>query len=462
MNRIKQYIGTRDFYLHALAIAIPMILQNMITNFVSMLDNVMVGQIGTMQMSGVSIVNQFIFVFNITIFGSVSGASIFGCQFFGQRNAQGQKYTFRFRLLFASLIILTGFFIFQLFDTQLISLFLSKKDSQEVILQTLQYGKDYCSIIVYSLIPFGIGQVYCSAIRECKETKIPMYAALSAIGFNLVLDYALIFGKFGFPAMGVKGAAIATVIAKIIEAFVMIFWAHTHLNKNPYLVHAYANVFDVPASLAKQILLKSLPLLVNEFLWSLGMSTIAQCYSVKGLDVIAARNIASTLTNLFGVVYIQFGSAIGIMTGTRLGASQFDQAKEDVKKLMPFVCMVTTLVAICMIPIGIAFPKIYQTSVSIQSLATYFILINALAMPLWSYANSSYFILRSGGKIGITFLFDSGYTWIIVIPFAFILTRYTSFSIHTLIVLITFIDAIKAFVGYFLVKSNIWVQNIVK
>ncbi|MGM9947757.1 MATE family efflux transporter [Floccifex sp.] len=461
MHRFKAYMGTKDFYFHVLYIAIPMIIQNLITNFVSLLDNIMVGQVGTLQMSGVSIVNQFVFVFNITIFGSVSGASIFGCQFFGQKNHEGQKYTFRFRLLFASLIILFGLFIFSIFGDSLIQLFLSKDDSLEMITQTLQYGKEYLNIILWSLIPFGIGQVYCSVIREIKETKIPMYAAMSAIGINLVLDYALIFGKFGLPQLGVAGAAIATVISKIIEASVMIIWAHTHLERNQYLIGAYRHLFHIPGNLAIQILKKSFPLLMNEFLWSLGMSTIAQCYSVKGLEVVAARNIASTLTNLFGVIYIQLGSATGILIGTKLGASLFEEAKDDVKKLMPFCCVITTIFALILIPVGKIFPMMYQTTTTIKDLATYFIIVQALAMPLWSYVNASYFILRSGGKMGITFLFDSGYTWIILIPFAFYLTHFSLLNIHSILILVTFTDAIKAILGYFLIKSEIWVNNIV-
>ncbi|MDD7280599.1 MATE family efflux transporter [Floccifex sp.] len=451
----------KSYYSHILYIAIPMIIQNLITNFVSMLDNIMVGQIGTCQMSGVSIVNQFIFVFNISIFGAISGAGIFGCQFFGKQNHEGQKHTFRFRLLFASLICILGLCIFIFFGDNLIQLFLSKDDSPELIAQTLHYGQEYLSIIIYSLIPFAIGQVYCSVIRECQETKIPMYAALSALFFNLFLDYSLIFGKFGFPQLGVAGAAVATVIAKIIEAFVMIIWAHTHIERNKYLVGAYRHLFHIPSDLCKQMILKSIPLLMNEFLWSFGMSVIAQCYSVRGLEVVAARNIASTLTNLFGVVYIQFGSAAGILVGNKLGAGLFDEAIDDANHLMPFVCFVTAIVALIMVPVGIAFPKIYQTTATIKALASFIIIVQAIAMPFWSYANSSYFILRSGGKIGITILFDSGFTWLIVIPLSFILTRFTNLSIEMIVVLITIADGLKAITGYFLVKSKMWVNNIV-
>lgn len=220
----NKFIGDRLFYKNVLFMVIPMILQNLITNFVSLIDNIMVGQIGTEQMSGVSIVNQFMFVFNITIFGAVAGPSIFGAQFFGKGDSDGQKYTFRFRLMVCAVIITIAAILFSLFDTQLISLFLSKDDTLEKIAETLKYGKQYMRIMLFSLIPFGISQAYSSVIRECGETKIPMIGALSAVGINLLLDYGLIFGKFGLPEMGVAGAAVATVISKCTEALVVAVW----------------------------------------------------------------------------------------------------------------------------------------------------------------------------------------------------------------------------------------------
>ena len=291
------------FYINALAIAVPMILQALITNFVSMIDNIMVGSLGTAPMNGVSIANQFIFVFNITMFGAVSGAGIFGTQFFGKKDADGQKYTVRFRLITSAIIIGIGAAIFHFFGPELIKLFISSKDEQNLATNTLTNGKEYLDIMILGLIPFGIGQAYSSVVKECGETRIPMIGSMAAIGINVLLDYGLIFGKLGMPCLGVKGAAIATVVAKYVEALVVIIWAHLNPDRNPYIEGLYKG-FYMPIKLVKQICIKGLPLLVNEFLWSLGMSVIAQCYSVRGLEVVGARNISSTLVNLFNVIFI--------------------------------------------------------------------------------------------------------------------------------------------------------------
>ena len=136
----KKYIGDRRFYRGVLAMVVPMILQNLVTNFVSLIDNIMVGQTGTEPMSGVSIVNQLIFVFNISLFGAVSGPGIFGAQFYGQGDAEGQRYTFRFRLGICAAIVAVGLAVLGFFDRELISLFLSKDDQPEKVAATLDYG----------------------------------------------------------------------------------------------------------------------------------------------------------------------------------------------------------------------------------------------------------------------------------------------------------------------------------
>lgn len=459
-NFKEKFIGDKSFYKSVLIMVVPMILQNLVTNFVSLIDNIMVGQIGTDQMNGVSIVNQFMFVFNISIFGAVAGPSIFGAQFFGKNDHKGQRDTFRFRLYVAAFIIALGAAILYFFDDPLISLFISDDDTPEKIAATLKYGREYMHIMIIGLIPFGIGQAYSSIVRECGETKIPMIGSLSAVGVNLLLDYALIFGKLGFPELGVKGAAIATVVSKFIEALVVIVWVHTHPEKNKYAVGVYRS-FKIPTDLTWKMFKKGLPLLLNEFLWSAGMSVIAQCYSVRGLDVVAARNISSTMTNLFGAVYIQMGACIGIIVGSKLGANKLKEARDTDNKLLFFSVAASIVVAAAVLPFAGIFPKLYNTEEEIRSLASYMIVIQALVIPLWSYSNACYFTMRSGGKTGITFIFDFGYTFLCMIPLAFVLSYLTNMDIRLLFAVVTYSEIVKVIIGYLIVKSDIWINNIV-
>ena len=456
----KKYFADKSFYKNVILLVIPMILQAAVTNFVSLLDNIMVGQIGTVQMSGVSIVNQYIFIFNLTIFGAVSGPGIFGTQFYGKGDAEGQKYTVRYRLIMALIISAVSILLLTFAGTPLIRLFLSTDDSPELVAQTLQYGLEYLGVIVCSTLPFAVGQVYASVIRECGETKVPMLASFAAVAINIVLDYCLIFGKLGLPEMGVAGAAWATVIAKVIEAGIMICWSHTHLSKFRWAVGLYKG-FRIPGDLFRRILIKSLPLLFNEFLWALGMSVVAQCYSVRGLDVVAARNIASTLSNMFSVVYVQIGAGIGIVIGQYLGAGRHDEAQRRSKHLVMFSIIVSLIVAVILIPVAFIFPEAYNTEAAVKKIAVFMILIQAAATPVCSYANACYFILRSGGKTGITFLFDFGFSWFVMIPLAVILCYCTSISIYPIFAVVTLSEGLKCIVGYFLVKTGKWVNTII-
>lgn len=456
----EKYIGDKRFYRRVLLMVVPMILQMGVTNLVNLLDNIMVGRLGTEEMSGVSIVNQFVFVFNITLFGAVSGAGIFGAQYFGKGDHEGQKYTFRFRLLICAVVTAVALVVFGLFDKQLILLFLSKDDPPEITARTLESGMEYMKIMFIGFIPFGIGQAYSSVLSECGYTKIPMAASMTAVGINVVLDYCLIFGKFGFPALGVCGAAVATVIAKYIEALVKMVWTHTHKDKNRYVIGLFKG-FGIPPKLAADIIKKGTPLLMNEFLWAAGMSIIAQFYSVRGLEAVAARNISGTITNLFGAVYIQLGVCISIIVGAKLGANKLKEARDLDNKLIFFAVVASVGVALCAMPLVKLFPMLYRTEERIRSLAGFMIMIQALCMPMWSYTNACYFTLRSGGRTGLTFLFDFGFTWLIVIPLGAVLSYGTKLDIHYLFALLSLIEIIKVLIGYRMIRSDIWMNNIV-
>lgn len=457
----KKFIGDREFYKYILLLAIPMIAQNAITSFVSFLDNIMVGKIGTEQMSGVAIVNQLMFVFNICIFGGVSGAGIFGTQFYGKGDHEGQKYTFRFKIYISLIICAVALALFHFKGTELINLYLSDSGDVGDIELALKFGEEYLAIMLFGLIPFGLTQAYISSIRETGHTLVPMLAGIVAMLTNLVLDIVLIFGVGDIPALGVEGAAIATVIARFVEFGIVIIWTHTHKSKNKYIIGAYRSL-RIPGKILKDILITGTPLMINEMLWASGMAAIVQCYAVRGLEVVAAQNISSTITNLFNVVYIQLGSCIAIVVGQHLGAGRIEKAKDVARKMILFSVVCCAVVSVVMILVGKFFPDIYETEESIKALARTFISISAIVMPVCAFCHCCYFTLRSGGKTIITFLFDSVYTWVLVIPFATFLAKYTELGIALVFLLVQCMEFIKAIIGFFMVRSGIWLQNIVE
>lgn len=456
----KKYIGNKAFYRRYLFLALPMILQNAITNLVSFLDNIMVGQLGTEQMSGVAIVNQLIFVYNLAVFGAASAASIFGAQYFGKGNHKGHMYSFRFKLYATLLVTALAILLFITKGSELISLYLTDTAGNGATEATLQYGLQYLAIMLMGLIPFAINQSYATNIKETGQTLVPMIASFAAVVTNAVLDYLLIFGIGPFPKLGIAGAALATVIARYIEALIVIIWSHTHKQQNQYLTGAYTG-FEIPKSELKAILVKGFPLMINEVLWATGMTAVTQCYSVRGLEVVAGLNIATTITNLFNIVYLQLGACISIVVGQYLGAGELKKAKDADNKMIVFSVFCCMIMAVIMLIVGRFFPDIYNTTDEIKSLAASFIAVSAIIMPFCSFSHASYFTLRSGGKTMVTFLFDSLFTWAIVVPTAFVLAHYTGLGIVSIYFFVQATELIKVVIGYCMVRSNVWLVQMV-
>ena len=375
-----KFIGSRGFYKKLLWLAVPIMIQNAITNFVGFLDNIMVGRLGTEQMSGVAIVNQFVFVFNLCIFGGLSGAGIFGAQFYGSRDYKGIRDTFRFKVITGIVIAVLTFLVFIGFGQNLIQMFLTSSDGSNSV-ATFKYGLSYLHIILLEVIPFVIVQIYASTLRETGETVVPMTAGIAAVVINLVLNYILIFGKLGAPELGVAGAAIATVISRVAECGIVVVWTHIHTQKNPFIIVVYRTL-KVPAALTKKILVKGTPLMLNEVLWAGGMAMINQCFSVRGLSVVAALNITSTISNLFNVIFIAMGSCVAILVGQHLGANEFQEAKDTAAKVITFSVFVTVITSTVLYLASGFFPQLYNTSQAIQRLAGRMICVNAVIMPL--------------------------------------------------------------------------------
>lgn len=461
MKVMKKFIGTKAFYKMVLAIAVPIMIQNGITNFVSLLDNIMVGQIGTEQMSGVAIVNQLVFVFNICIFGAVSGAGIFGAQFFGRGDYEGAKHAFRIKLFICGIMTIIALLILFFWGDALIMRYLHEGSDAGNIADTLRYASKYLVWMMIGMVPFALEQAYASTLRENGETLLPMKAGIAAVIVNLILNYLLIFGKSGFPKLGVEGAAIATVISRFIECIIIVSWTHKNSGKQKFITGAYRSLY-IPGSLIKKVFIKGTPLTLNEILWSVGQTVLIQCYSVRGLAVIAGFNISSTISNVFNIVFIALGGSVAVIVGQLLGADKMEEAKDTAGKMIFFSVASCFVMGLLMIFFAPVFPQMYQTTDQIKSLASTFIIVAAVFMPLNAFTHASYFILRSGGKTAVTFLFDSCFTWLVSIPIVYLLTNYTSLSITVIYTLCMSAEILKCLLGFILIKKGIWLQNIVK
>ncbi len=457
---LRKYIGDRAFYRRVLALTIPIMIQNGITNLVNMLDNVMVGRIGTVEMTGVAIANQLIFVFNLCIFGAVSGAGIFGAQFFGNGDHKGVQYTLRFKLLAVILLTGLGIGLFLLADEPLIQLYLQGEGSAADAKASLDCAQQYLRIMLVGLLPYSLVQCYSSTLRENGKSILPMAAGVIAVCTNLILNYILIFGHLGAPRLGIAGAAIATVISRFVELGIVTVGTHIQPRFNPFVVGLYHSL-HIPRRLVGQIILKGLPLMVNETMWSLGIASLNQCYSARGLEVVSANNISSTFFNVFSVAFMAVGVAIGILLGQQLGAGDNDGAKDACRKLIAFSLTVSVVMGALFFLFAGLIPQLYNTTDSVRNLAADLMRITALAMPIDAFAHASYFTLRSGGKTWVTILFDSCFMWVVSVAAAYLMVHFTALPILVIYGIVQALNLLKCAAGYYLVKKGIWLNNMV-
>ena len=456
----RKYIGDGAFYKTVLTVALPIIIQNFITNLVSMLDNIMVGALGTEQMSGVSIENQIIFIYNLAVFGGLSGIGIFTAQFYGKKDNDGIRYTMRLKLMLAVILSAGAIAVLLTEGRFLTGLFIHDSGDGADVALTFGYADDYLKVILWGLVPFALSQVFSSTLRETGDTFTPMLAGFAAVIINCVFNYLLIFGKLGFPEMGVRGAAAATVMSRYAEAFIIIVYSAAKKKRFPYIKGLMRSP-RVPAALLGQVCRKGVPLLFNEILWSSAMSLLTVAYSLHGLAVVAGTSIATTVSNLFSIAFISMGSSIGIIVGRLLGAKKYDEAVDTDRKLIAFSLFLSIVIAVPLFFFGGGITRFYNTSAESKELAVYFIKVFACVMPLNSFANASYFTLRSGGKTLITSLFDSGSLWLFSVPAAFALYYFAHLSIWWVFPIVESIAVIKDIIGFILLKKRVWVRTII-
>ncbi|MCM1055313.1 MAG: MATE family efflux transporter [Bacteroides sp.] len=446
-------------YRRALRLAVPMMIQNGITNAVGLVDNVMVGSLGSEAISAVSIAGQLIFVFNLAVFGGLSGPGIYGAQYFGQQNTDGFRATVRIKHWIGAFCLIGGLLVFGLAAEPLIGLYLKGESADVDPLLTMRLAKEYLSVMLWGLPFFVMTQIYAGSLRETGESVKPMTAGIASVVIDIVFNYLLIYGNLGMPRLGVKGAAIATVMARVAETAVVIIWTFAARRRHAFVQGLYKTLL-APREDAKRIIKKSLPIFFNEFLWAGAMAALTQCYSIRSLNIVAGLNISNALCNLLNVVFIALGNAVGILVGQTLGASRYDRAKKEAFSLMWFTGIVCVALTVFLTAVSGVFPSFYNTTDEIKSHASSFIVITALFFPVQGFLNALYFTLRSGGKTLITFLFDSVFSWIVTVPCAFVLCNFTELPVMAVFTVVQAVDLIKVAIGYALIKKGVWISNL--
>lgn len=407
-----------------------------------------------------TIVNQFINLFTMCIYGGVAGANIFAAQYIGNNDNKNAQHAIRFNFIMVTCFSALFIAVMYLFQDKLISAFLHISSGKGDLQATLQYGKEYLKIMLWQVLPFALATTYAMTLRLGKDSMTPMKASFAALFTNLIFNYLLIFGKLGFPRLGVAGAAIATVISRIVQLGIISVAAHRNTDRFPFLKGLFRSLY-IPGELTWSIVLRGLPLLFNQLLLSAGQVLMNQIYSNRGLEAVASMNIVTTVANLFVVIMWSFGNYIAIYTGNLLGNREFDKARGECPKLMAlsFVCCIAG--SILLAAISGLIPRLYNVLPLVRTQATQMLLITAVAIPIQSLSISTMFLLRAGGMTRITSLFDCGSTWLLFIPAAWLLVKFTAFTLPVVYLLVNCLELVKAGIGIVLSAKGVWVNNII-
>ena len=452
-------MNRRTIYKRALILAVPIMIQNGITNAVGLVDHIMVGSLGTEAMTAVSIVGQLLFVFALALFGGISGPGIFTAQYYGQGNTEGVRVTTRMKALIALAVTAVGIGVLAVGEEGLIRLYLSGESAVIDVGLTLSNAKDYMRIMLLGLPALAVTQIYSSTLRETGDSFKPMVAGIASVATDIVFNWLLIYGNLGFPQLGVKGAAIATVISRFVDAALLVIWVHARKKRHPFVEGLWRTV-RVERELFVKMLKKTLPIMCNEFLWSAGLAAMTQCYSTRGLEVVAGVNISNVLCNLFNVVFVALGYSVGILVGQSLGAGEYERARKESAVLTRFTAAVCIGLGAALVAVSGVFPKLYDTTDEVRKLSSAFIMISAPFFPVQGVLNALYFTLRSGGKTLVTFAFDSVFSWTVSLPVTLILCLFTDMPIQFVFAIAQATDLIKVIIGAVMIRKGVWINNL--
>ncbi len=461
MNIRQRYFGDKDFYRRIVTVMLPIMAQNAITNFVGLLDNIMVGRVGTLEMSGVSVINTLMLVYNCCVFGAVAGVGIYTAEYYGAGNEEGVRNSFRFKTVFAVALAVLAVSIFLIGGDGLISLYLEGKGDPADAAQILDYGKQYLRIIMIGLIPHAFTQSYADTLRNCRKVMPPMAAGLTAMAVKVVLNYLLIFGYLGFPRLGIVGAGISVVISRFVELGVIVSWTKRHLPDVPFMKGVFRTL-KVPGRLCLEMIRSAFPLMVNETVWSAGLAFLTQCYTTRALNVVAAVSISNTFYNLFSVTFKSAGTAIGILIGQMLGVRAFAKAKEEVPKMIVFSTMIGLAVAVVYVGIAFTAPGLYNVTPEVRRIARDLLLATIVFIPVNGALSATYHTLKAGGNTFLVMLVDCGAIWLFQALPTFLLSRFTGIGIIPLYFFAQCGLILKLAVQLYFVRRGGWARSLVE
>ncbi|MDF2891895.1 MAG: family efflux transporter [Clostridia bacterium] len=448
-------LGFKDksFYNKMIAISIPIMLQNLISSVLNMVDTVMVGALGEAQLAAVGLANQVFFVFFLLIYGINSGCGIFIAQYWGSKDEANIKRTIGFSVVVGAVVGLIFTLVAFYLPGQIMQLFTTDRT-------VIKYGIDYMRFVSLGYVLTSISIAYSFAARNIGDVKAPTIISMVSLIFNGVFNFVLIFGYLGFPRLEVQGAAIATVSARLIEALALVYWVYA-VRKNKVLAPGIKDMKRLSMTYIKNIMVTAIPVILNDVFWALGMTMYSAAYARIGTTAIAAIQIANTAQNIFIVISIGLASSCAVMLGNEIGSGEKEKAILYAKRFLAIGTMAGLLLGVLLILISPVVLMLFSNTQAVQQIAQKIMLI--MGAFLWCrFLNGILVVgvLRSGGDTTFAMILETCSVWLVGVPLAFAGALLWHFPVYFVYTLITLEELVKAFFGIGRVRSNKWVRDV--
>lgn len=453
-ERIRPYIGSRAFYKSALAVMVPVTIQQLINNLFNMIDNVMVGSldIDGLAMSAVTVANRPYTIFFGVFFGMTGAAGLLISQYYGARDMKTCQGLFSLQMVIGFIASLLVGMALAAWPEQVMRIFVSDT-------RTVALGMQYLRVIWLSYLPLAVSNVCIFSLRSIGENRMSMLVSLAAMGVNACCNYALIFGKLGAPALGVTGAAIGTLIARTVE---MAFYLTLLVRGRIAFTLDMKAFLRLPRGVVKSFAVKAVPLIINEILWNVGMNVYFWSYARLDEAALPAITIGDQCSQIAAVMAMGTSSAVSVLIGAELGAGRLDKARENCKKLLTLVVGIgLACVAVCS-ALGVLLPNAFRVTPQLRALATRITLVMAVFTPFSFVYGFCFFCMRAGGDTRNAMLLDSGYMWLAPVPasVAVALLLKGRISMPAAVLTVQLLMNAKVVLALWVLKRGKWVRNI--
>ncbi|MDR3337129.1 MAG: MATE family efflux transporter [Treponema sp.] len=448
----KGILGDRSFYRSLFVLAIPIALQNLVNSLVNVADTVMIGRLGTVEIAAVGLGNQFFFLYNMFLFGIVSGGSIFTAQFWGKQDLPGIRKSMGICLVLAlgMGVIFTAAALF--FPGKIISVYSRDPD-------VIRAGAVYLRRLFPSFIPYAISFVFSHAMRSTEKVRLPMITTVIALSMNMALNYLFIFGAGPIPAMGVAGAAIATVISRFVEAAILVMVSYAAR----YVIAGSPGQFlAFNGTYARNFFIIAGPVMLNEMLWSVGISVQNLIMARTNTDAIAAFNITATISQLTWVVFMGLGNGAAVLIGKKIGAGDEKTARDYAKKICVFDPLAALVIALLLIPLAMLIPVLFKVNAQVLSYTAAMFLILGFSYPFRSFNMTMIVgVCRAGGDTIFCTVYDLVVMWLISLPLAAAASFIFHAPVPVIYLCLSLEDPLKSLLGVWRLRSGKWLHNVI-